>query len=304
MKILITGATGFIGKVLTEYLLREGHQLILATRTLPKEQSIGSVKLNFVTWNPDSDSEIVSEVSGCDAVINLAGESIASGRWTDEKKAKLLQSRINTTKMIVRSIGQAANKPKILINASGVGCYGSRGQEELSDESTSGQGTLAEICRVWEAHAIKAEDYGVRVIRLRIGMVLGKKGGALDKIVPPFKFFAGGWLGNGNQWMSWIHVEDVARLISFCLENKNINGAVNAVSPAPVTNKVFSMVLAQVLKRPCFFPVPEFALKLLVGEMAEELLLASQRALPKKAASLGFTFQFPDIRKALESVLK
>ncbi len=302
MRVIITGATGFIGRALTEALLKEGHDLVLVTRSIPKEKSISSVKLHFSIWFPDNESEILKEIDGADAVINLAGEPIVGKRWTDSQKQKLLESRVHSTRCIARSIEKATRRPKILINASAIGYYGSRASEELTEESAGGEGFLSEVCRAWEAHAIRVEDFGVRVVRLRTGIVLEKWGGALHLMLPPFQMFAGGWLGSGKQWMSWIHLEDLVRMIVFCLENSQINGAVNGVAPQPVTNKAFSMVLAQVLKRPCFLPVPEIALKVLLGEMST-ILLASQKALPKKATSLGFSFQYPEIRKALETIL-
>lgn len=303
MRVIITGATGFVGRHLTEHLLREGHDLVLATRSVPKERSISSVKLHYSIWFPQNEEEILKEVDGADAIVNLAGEPIVGKRWTEEQKTKILESRVHVTRCLVKSIEKASSKPKVLINASAVGFYGSRGNDELTEASSGGDGYLSEVCRAWEAHAIRAEDFGLRVVRMRIGIVLEKWGGVLKLMVPPFQAFLGGWLGSGNQWMSWIHLTDLSRLISFSLENDKITGALNATTEQPVTNKAFSMVLAQTLKRPCFFPVPEIAVKTLLGEMSS-LLLSSQKVLPKKATSLGFSFQYPDLRKALEAIFK
>ena len=300
MKIVITGATGFIGSALVKKLHASGYKPVLLSRR--HRQTSAFQNAVSVSWNPENENEIVKEIDGADAVINLAGEPIVGKRWSKIQKMKILESRVRATRTVVHSIKQANEKPAVLINASAVGYYGSRGTEELTEESHPGSGFLTDVCKAWEAHAIRAEDFGVRVVRIRTGIALEKTGGALQKMLPPFRFGMGGWLGNGNQWMSWIHLEDLLRLILFCVENEKAKGAVNAISPQPVTNKVFSMVLAQVLNRPCLMPVPAFALKLLMGEMSE-ILLGSQRVLPKKARELGFSFQYPDIRKALEAAL-
>jgi uncharacterized protein (TIGR01777 family) len=299
MRIIITGGTGFVGSLLIETLERRGDQLLILTRH-PKKAQPGSNK-TYMAWNPEEEQSIVKEIDGADAVINLAGESII-GRWSHVKKEKILTSRVHSTQIIVNSIKKASVKPKVLINASAVGYYGSRGNESLTEESAAGVGFLTEVCKVWEAHAIRAEDFNVRVVRLRIGIVLDKTGGALKLMIPPFRFGAGGWLGDGNQWMSWIAREDLVRVIIFCLDHSETKGAIHAVAPQPITNKAFSMVLAQVLKRPCLAPVPAFLLKILLGEMSE-ILLGSQKVLPKRALELGFTFQHPEIRNALETIL-
>ena len=299
MKIVITGGTGFIGSALVETLLKRGDNLIIASRSQNPKIPEGA---RSVRWNPEDLSHIVAEVDGADAVINLAGDPIVGKRWNAKQKRKILESRTNTTHIVANSIKKAVNKPKVLINASAVGFYGPRDYETLSEEARAGVGFLSDTCKAWEAHAIRVEDFNVRVIRLRTGIVLDKDGGALKMMLSPFKMFIGGWLGNGNQWMSWIAREDLVRLVVFCLENQEAKGAINAVTPQPVTNKAFSMVLAQVLKRPCLLPVPEFALKVLLGEMSE-MLLTGQRVIPKKAQDLGFSFQFPEIRHALESIL-
>lgn len=301
MKILITGATGFIGKALVRALLQHGDTLIVVSRLVRRSKSEQGGRVRHIIWNPEDEKTLLKEVDGVDAVVNLAGEPIAQ-RWTGKRKEKLLKSRVQATRIIHQSIKAATVKPAILINASAIGYYGPRGNEALAEDAAVGSGFLAEICKIWEAHAIRVEDFNVRVVRLRIGIVLDKEGGALKKMLPPFKMGLGGWLGTGNQWFSWIHREDLIRLLLFCLDHGLVKGAVNAVSPLPVTNKVFSLVLAQVLKKPCFFPVPAFALKLLMGEMSE-MLLTGQKVVPKKAEESGFSFQYPDIRTALENIL-
>ena len=302
MRIVVTGATGFIGRQLVQLLQSRGDDLILLTRKAPS-LSPASLKLRYVVWNPEDERSLIREVDGVDAVVNVAGEPIVGKRWSESQKAKILKSRVNAAQIIARSVKEASSKPKVLINASAIGFYGSRESEILTEDSRAGSDYLAEVCKAWEAHAVRVEDFDVRVVRLRIGIVLAKHGGALRMMLPPFRIGIGGWLGSGNQWMSWIHIKDIVRLILFCLDHESAKGAINAVSPQSVTNKAFSLVLAQVLKRPCLLPVPEFALKLLLGEAAA-LLLASQRVMPKKAEELGFSFQFPDLRRALEEIVK
>ncbi|MBI1978268.1 MAG: TIGR01777 family protein [Candidatus Omnitrophica bacterium] len=299
MKIALTGATGFIGKALLEALQKRGEELVVLTRSLGSKSS--NLNTRYVLWRPDDSTSIVNEIDGCEAVIHLAGESIRK-RWSAKQKLKILESRVHGAQVIVNSIKRAAFKPKALISASAVGSYGPRGNEILAEDAKAGEGFLAETCKVWESHAIRVEDFDVRVVRLRIGLVLDKSGGALKLMLIPFRLGVGGWLGNGNQWMSWITRDDLVRLILFCLDHSEARGVVNAVSPQPVTNKAFSLVLAQVLKRPCLMPVPGFILKLLLGELSE-LLLTGQRVIPKKAEQLGFSFHHPEIRRALESIL-
>ncbi len=301
MKILITGATGFIGQALVQAFLGHGDSIIVVSRSSRKSESQGG-RVRHITWNPQDEKTVLKEVDGVDAVINLAGEPIAQ-RWTEKRKEKILKSRVQATRIIHQSIKEATVKPKVFINASAIGYYGPRGNEALTEEAVSGSGFLAEVCKIWEAHAIRVEDFNVRVVRLRIGIVLDQTGGALKLMLPPFKMGLGGWLGSGNQWFSWIHREDLIRLILFCVDHELMKGAVNAVSPIPVTNKAFSLVLCQVLKRPCLFPVPAIALKLMMGQMSE-MLLTGQRIIPKKAQGLGFSYRYPDVRRALEEILK
>ncbi|PIQ87033.1 MAG: TIGR01777 family protein [Candidatus Omnitrophica bacterium CG11_big_fil_rev_8_21_14_0_20_45_26] len=300
MKILIAGGTGFVGKKVVQSLLNQNHQLIVLTR---QGRSSRANNLRYVKWNPFESSAELDVLNGCDAVINLAGESIANKRWSASQKDLIQNSRIKVTQAIVSAVEKAPIRPKVLINASAVGFYGFRGSEEITEASRGGEGFLSEVCRSWEGHAMRAEGFGVRVVRLRLGVILGKDGGAFQRMALPFRLMIGGWLGDGNQWMSWIHIEDVVRLILFCLEHHEASGVINAVAPQPVTNKAFSLVLAQVLKRPCLLPVPAVLLKFLLGEMAENLLLGSQRIVPQRAKEIGFSFRYPDIRQALESII-
>ncbi len=293
MKILLTGGTGFIGKALTEELVSFGHELTVISRS--KEGSEKNIK--FIQWDKES---IQDAVNKSDIVINLTGESIAKKRWTKEQKDLLYKSRIITTQLIVNAINNSPNKPNKLISTSAVGIYGDRGEEKLTEISKVGDGFLADLCKEWEFEANKAKT---NVVILRIGVVLGKNGGALEKILPPFKFFVGGPLGSGNQYMSWIAIDDVIGLIKLAIETDNINGVLNAVSPNPVTNKEFSNILGKVLHRPSFMPAPEFALKLLLGEMSE-LLLSSQRVVPETVLQLGYRFKYAKLESALTEILK
>jgi uncharacterized protein (TIGR01777 family) len=311
MKILMAGGTGFIGKQLTDLLMKHGHELVLLTRSAGRAAAggqpagalvAGGQKARFVTWEPDDETSIVQEVNDVDAVINLAGEPIVGKRWTRDQKEKILTSRVNATQILARSVERAVSKPKVFLNASGIGFYGPRGSEILTEDSRAGDDFLANVCKAWEAEALRAEAFRLRVVRLRIGVVLAEEGGALAKLLPLFKMFLGGWIASGNQWMSWIHMSDLLHLIEYCLIH-NVQGSLNAAAPQAVTNKAFSFVLAQVLKRPCLLPVPAFVLKMMMGEAAD-VLFSGQRVIPKAALKIGFAFRFPEIRQALEDILK
>jgi uncharacterized protein (TIGR01777 family) len=273
MKIAVTGASGFIGRRLMEKLGTEAYAVSLR-------------------GNLDS-------VAGADAVINMAGEPV-SQRWTKEVREKIRSSRVDGTRKLVGAMRAAP--PKVLVNASAVGYYGSRGDELLIESSAPAGDFLAEVCQEWEAEARKAGEFGVRVVCLRNGVVLGK-GGALAKMMPPFKLGAGGRIGDGRQWMAWIHVDDVAGLIEFAISHLDLKGAVNATAPNPVTNAEFTRQLASALHRPAILPVPKFALHLLFGDMAQ-IVYASQRVIPAVAAQAGYNFRFPKLEAALESLLK
>ncbi len=300
MRLVIAGGSGFIGSALCHRLSEQDHSLTLLTRS----QSPSSVSPNkkWITWEPGSAGAWEGAIDQADGIINLAGEPIAAKRWTEAQKEKIRSSRINTTRALVAAIAKAKEKPKFLLNASAIGYYGPHGDETLTEDAKPGNDFLSEVCTAWEAEARKAEGYGLRVIRLRTGIVLGKGGGALSKMVPPFKLFAGGPLGDGKQWMSWIQLEDEVGLIQFLLENPNANGAVNATAPNPVTMKEFCKTLGQVLHRPSWAPVPSFALRLLLGEMAD-MLLTGQRVLPAQAQKLGYSFRYPTLYEALQACM-
>ncbi len=303
MKLVVAGGTGFIGARLCNQLDRQGHSLTILTRSV---SAVDSPNNTTILWQPGSpgtwERNLEEAIDGADGVINLAGEPIAGKRWIAAQKRRLRSSRIDTTRTLVTAIGKAKKKPAFLLNASAVGYYGPQGDEVITEESGPGGGFLAGLCSNWEEEAKRAESYGVRVIRLRTGIVLGK-GGALAKMVPPFKLFIGGPLGSGKQWMPWIHVEDEIGMIQLLMENSNARGAVNACAPNPVTMKEFCRTLGSVLHRPCWAPVPAFALRLLLGEMAE-MLLTGQRAVPAAAERLGYRFRHPELREALENILR
>jgi uncharacterized protein len=297
MKILITGATGLIGRALQKSLREKGHELLLASRKEPKDNS-------FIKWDPQNGFTDPARLEGIDAVVHLAGESLSALRWTDEKKKAIRESRVLGTRNVVDTISDLKERPRVLVSASAIGFYGDRGDEELTETSKAGKNFLAEVCREWEAEARRAEDSGVRTVLLRTGIVLSKDGGALGTMLTPFKFGLGGVIGDGKQWMSWISLNDQIEVINYALENENIRGAVNSVSPHPVTNQEFTAVMGEVLYRPTFIPLPEFAVHLAFGEMGEALLLDSTKVIPKRLTDAGFKFKFPELKKAIENAVK
>ncbi len=300
MKIIFAGGTGFIGSALTQALVDRGDELILLSRSSSKKSDS---KVRICRWDPSfGGGAWEKELDGADAVINLAGEPITQ-RWTPAKKTSLCESRVQSVRAVIRAISKAKRRPRVLLNASAVGYYGSRGDEILDENSKPGFGFLPELCRQWEDEVVKAELLGIRAIRIRIGIVLGKGGGALQKMLPPFRLGIGGPLGSGKQWMSWIHQKDIVRLILFLLDRAEASGPFNAVSPDPSRMTDFAKTLGAVLRRPAIFPVPAFVLKILLGEMSE-MLLTGQRVLPQRAAQSGFSFQFPTLKLALEDILK
>ncbi len=239
---------------------------------------------------------------GADAVVNLAGASIADGRWTVERKQLLLASRVDTTRALVQALSRMAARPRVLVSASGIGYYGNCGDQVLTEESPLGHDFLSRLGQEWEAEAAKAEALGIRVVRARFGIILAKHGGALPRMARPFLWGAAGKIGSGKQWMSWVMLPDVVAILRFALENGAVRGPVNVVSPQPARNAEFTKVLAKTLHRPALFPAPAFALRLLLGEMADELLLSSQRAMPAQLEKLGYCFLHPDLTAALSAV--
>lgn len=298
MKILVTGSSGLIGSNLTLMLESQGHK----PYRLVREASAQARRNIF--WDPEKDKIDGEQLEEFDAVVHLAGESIANGAWTAEQKKKIRGSRINSTKLLCKTLAGLKKPPAVLISASAIGYYGDRGSEELKEKSPVGMGFLANLCHEWEEATQPASAAGIRVVRLRIGIVLSPEGGALAKMLQPFKMGLGGPLGSGQQYMSWITMEDINGAILHAIRNDSLKGAVNAVSPNPVTNAEFTKVLGKVLGRPAFLPAPGFALKLALGEMAKELLLSSQRVVPDKLLVSGYEFNSTKLEPALRSILK
>ncbi len=300
MKILITGGTGFIGTSLTKELRDAGHEVIITTR-----QEASNVRAEHATplqWTPPDliPSDIISTI---DAVIILAGEPIAPKRWSEDRKKRILSSRIDTTRALVESIEQSDKKPKVLISASAIGYYGPRNDEFVNEDVAPSSDYLAGVCIKWESEAQKAEALGLRVVRVRIGGVLGRGGGLLAQMIGPFKNFAGGPLGSGKQWFSWIHLDDLVGIFKYALENDSVSGPVNGTAPNPIMNREFSRALGRALNRPAIVHVPAFAVKLALGELAG-LLLTGQRVVPEKALEAGYKFKYEKINEALKDIFK
>ncbi|MEW6714276.1 MAG: TIGR01777 family oxidoreductase [Nitrospirota bacterium] len=295
MNILITGGTGFIGTPLSRELCNSGHTVVVTTRS-PSDSK------EKLTWNPPA--LIPSEViSGFDAVINLAGEPVAPGRWTKRRKELIMSSRIDTTRALVESIKKVSSKPKVLISASAIGYYGAHSDEYVTEDTPPASGFLAEVCKAWEWEAIKAEDLGIRVLRVRIGGVLEADGGALPKMMTPFKFFLGGPIGSGKQWFSWIHRDDVVGIVKYAIENESVSGAVNATAPNPVTNREFSSALGKAIHKPSWLAVPSLVVKLTLGELGG-MLLTGQRVMPEKILRSGYKFKYDDLESALKAIFR
>jgi len=293
-RILVSGVSGPIGAALQPALSAGGYKITRLVRGPASGES-------QVSWDP-AKPLLPEAVSGFEAVIHLAGESVV-GRWTYAKKARIRDSRVRGTRNLAAALAKASNPPRTLISASASGYYGDRGDEVLREDSSSGQGFLPDVCRQWEAATQGAADAGIRTVQIRIGVVLSAAGGALPKMLTPFRMGVGGRIGSGRQWWSWIGVQDIVGSILHLLRT-NLSGPVNLVSPKPATNADFTRTLASVLSRPAIFPMPGFAARLAFGQMADELLLASQRIEPAKLLASGYTFQFPDLRPALEQILK
>jgi uncharacterized protein (TIGR01777 family) len=292
MKVVVTGGTGFIGRRVVETLLERGDGVTVITRDASKLPSTFHGLVETQSWEE-------LDFSGQDAVVHLAGENILAHRWSDEHKKRLMDSRVETTQKIVAAIEQASPRPAVFACASAIGAYGSRGNEDLDETSALGEGFLAEVAQAWETEASKAEGLGVRCAQIRIGVVLGDDGGALERMIPPFRSYIGGTIGGGKQWVSWIHVRDVARLIAFVLDEEQAKGPINAVADQPVQMKQLCKALGKALSRPSWLPVPGFVLSMLLGEGAQ-VIRNSIKVHPKRAKELGFDYEFATLDAALE----
>ncbi len=305
MRIIITGGTGLIGQALSVRLVSEGHEVLVLSRS-PARAPDALAGVQVARWDARTAEGWVRFASGADAIVNLAGASLAT-RWTPHSKRVIRESRLNAGRAVVQATAQATSKPGVVVQASGAGYYGPRGDEALTEEAPPGPGFLGQTAVAWEASTSPVGESGCtqpgsRHIVIRSGVVLTPKGGALPRMMLPFRFFVGGRLGTGNQWLPWIHIDDEVRAIQFLIETAAASGPFNVTAPKPVTNREFSRVLGQVMHRPALFPVPSFVLQLLLGEMST-VLLDGQRAVPQNLLDLGFTFRFPDLEAALRDLL-
>lgn len=296
VKIAVTGASGFVGRALCTHLEHLEHTVLRLTR-------FPTGARNEVHWDPVAGDLNLRDVAGAHAFVNLAGESIADGRWSADKKRRIRISRVHGTGALSELLGEMSTPPKVLVSASAIGFYGNRGSLELDERSASGDGFLAGVCREWEAATEPAAAKGIRVVHARLGMILGANGGALQKMLPFFSLGLGGVMGPGDQVMSWIALDDVTRAILHVLTHDGIRGAVNLVSPNPVTNREFTTVLAQAIEKPTFLPMPSFAARIIMGEMAKEMLLASVRVVPRILDETHYEFHFPQLEQALAAAL-
>ena len=297
MNVLISGASGLVGSELVTFLTQNGHHIKRLVRKEPNRDA------SEIKWEPASSEIEQTDLEGLDAVVHLAGENIAGGRWTSQRKALIRDSRVQGTRLLSETLAKLERPPKVLVSASAIGFYGDRGDEVLNEESNPGSNFLAQVCKEWEAACEAVGKKDIRVVNLRFGVILSASGGALAKMLLPFKMGVGGVVGSGSQYMSWIAIDDAVGAIQHALLTESLHGAVNVVAPTPVTNREFTKTLGRVLKRPTLFPMPAFAARLAFGEMADELLLASTRVESAKLISSNFQFQFPELENGLRHVL-
>jgi len=301
MKTVIAGGTGFIGRHVSRLLIHEGHSVTILSRHTPDDKHLVNIHARHIQWDGCTQGAWAKECEGADVVLNLSGAPIADSRWTKKRKQELIDSRMQSTKTLLQAISSWRNKPHTFITASGIGFYGDRGEEVVNESSPMGQGFLPQLCQAWESAAMEGEALGLRVILIRIGMVLGPDGGALSKMTLPFRMFLGGPILPGTQFVSWIHREDLARLILFLMTRSSIRGPVNAVAPETVTMKAFCTALGKSMNRPSLFPVPEFVLRIVLGELAT-MLTTGQRVHPNKALEGGFSYSYATLQAALDSI--
>ena len=300
MKIAVTGATGLIGSALGERLHQQGHEILAITRR--KSLSSPYTPYTLIHWDVERGEFDAAALEGIDAVVHLAGETIAE-RWSAKKKALIRSSRVEGTKLLVEGLKSLSNRPSVLVSSSALGFYGNRGDEELDESAAPGTGYLPEICQDWESEAARAKELDMRVVSMRSGIALSTKGGALAKMLLPFKLGLGGPVGSGRQWMSWIHIDDVVGGYHFALHQPEFSGVANLTAPQPARNAEFTKALGRALSRPAFLPAPGFALKLVFGEMAQDLLLDGQKVLPRRLEQAGYKFQHPGLDEALQDVI-
>lgn len=298
MNILVSGSTGLVGNALIPALTTAGHEVIRLVRSKSKAPA-----RELVHWDPSANYIDAAGLEGLDAVVHLAGESIAAGRWTDAKKARIRDSRVNGTRLLCETLAHTSRPPTVLICASAIGFYGDRGDETLTESSPAGAGFLPEVCQEWESATDPARQKGTRVVNCRFGVILSPAGGALAKMLTPFKLGMGGVVGSGRQYMSWITLDDVVGALLHTMTASGLQGPVNVVSPQPVTNLEFTKALGAVLHRPTVLPMPAFAARLAFGEMADALLLSSSRVLPTRLQETGYAFRHPELTAGLRSVL-
>jgi len=297
MKTIVSGSSGLVGSALVLALTKAGHDVIRLVRRHEHENS------STIFWSPDEGEIDADSCDNVETVVHLAGENIAAGRWSPARKQLIRDSRVDSTRLLAETMAACENPPKTMVVASAVGYYGNRGDDLLHEDTSPGEGFLADVCREWEDAAQPAIDSGIRVVKLRIGVVLSPKGGALAKILPAYKMSLGGTIGTGREFMSWLTLKDLVDITLFAIDNEAISGPVNAVSPHPVTSAEFAKTMGRVLGKPTFLPVPAFALKVVFGEMAKETLLSSTRVAPSKLEKHGFQFTHPDLETALRGLL-
>lgn len=303
-RILISGATGFIGRVLCRRLVKEGYEVVALSRDPTRGNESLPNQVNIVRWDTKTAEGWDDYADGAYAIINLAGESIASGRWTQQKKHRILESRLNAGEAVLQAVERVENKPKVVMQASGIGIYGNRNDEILDEFSPAGSGFLVEVAKQWEQTTEKVEAMGVRHVIIRTGVVLGAGGGFLSRVLLPFRLFVGGRLGSGKQWIPWIHIDDEIGAIVFLMEKENLQGVFNLTAPNPLTSKEFFRFLGKAMRRPSWLPVPGFVLRVFLGEMAKELILSGQRAMPKRLLESGYEFLYPQAELALREILE
>jgi uncharacterized protein (TIGR01777 family) len=297
MKVLISGASGLVGMAVANALRKDGHTVGQLVRPG------GTARTGDARWDPASGTTDLAAMEGAGAVICLSGASVGEGRWTAGRKKVLRSSRVGLTRVLVESLGLLKQKPRVFVAASAIGYYGNRGDEILTESSTAGNDFIAQLARDWETESMRAESAGIRTVILRFAVILSPKGGALARMLLPFKLGAGGRLGSGKQWMSWVALEDVVEIVRGAIADERMRGPINVAAPGPVQNAEFTRVLARVLHRPAIFPAPAFALRIALGEMADGLLLASQRVIPEKLRAAGYRFRYENLEDALRAIL-